>query len=438
MRLLYLNHNVAWSGTFFRAYHLGKEMAARGHEVTVVTTRPTGRLGFDRKVQHGVELLFAPDLTVGPARNGWDPWNTIQRMIHLRRKHVDVIHAFDSRPVVIGPALTVRARSGAALIMDWADWWGRGGWIQERSGWAVRMGFGPIETWFEEAFRTRATATTVISSALEARAVGLGVPRDRILRLPHGCDTAGLRPLDRGVSRRALGLDESPLLVHLGVMTESDGALLFDTMRIVRRRLPGARLVMIGKSRVTPPADLVSAGVVRTTGYIAYDVLQHWLGAADLCVIPMRDTIGNRGRWPSKINDYFAAGRPTLMPLVGDAARLVRDADAGWTCEPLPEAMADAACAALADRDGLDRAGREARALAEGPLSWSELGDRLANFYGAIVPGLRASGQAEQQPEQPVPRSRVGEGADADGHDGRQAGEGRRQTIPAIGGPHDV
>jgi glycosyltransferase involved in cell wall biosynthesis len=378
VRLLYLNHNVAWSGTFFRAYHLGKEMAARGHEVTVVTTRRDGRVGFERKESQGVELLFAPDLTFGPARNGWDPWNTLQRILHLRHRSFDLIHAFDSRPVVIGPALAVHARTGAPLVMDWADWWGRGGWIQERSGWAVRTGFGPIETWFEESFRTRATATTVISSALEARARGLGVAGDTILRLPHGCDVDGLRPLDREAARGALGMGDEPLFVHLGVVTPSDAALLFEMVRLVRLRLPAARLVMIGNSRVSIPSD------VQSTGYIAYDALQQWLAAADLCVIPMRDTIGNRGRWPSKINDYFAAGRPTLVPLVGDAAQLVSESGAGWVCEPAAAAMADAALAALADPDALARAGRAARGVAEGPLAWQALGDRLAAFYDAI------------------------------------------------------
>ena len=37
MRLLYLNHNIAWSGTFFRAYHLARQMVAHGHDVTVVS-----------------------------------------------------------------------------------------------------------------------------------------------------------------------------------------------------------------------------------------------------------------------------------------------------------------------------------------------------------------------------------------------------------------
>ncbi|MGH7447633.1 MAG: hypothetical protein ACRELT_08735, partial [Longimicrobiales bacterium] len=61
-------------------------------------------------------------------------WNTMWRTCMLAREQFDLIHAFDSRPVVILPALAVRGTAGAPLVLDWADWWGRGGVIGERSG----------------------------------------------------------------------------------------------------------------------------------------------------------------------------------------------------------------------------------------------------------------------------------------------------------------
>ena len=102
----------------------------------------------------GVEVVEAPDLLTGRARTGWDPWNTWRRALGLRTRSFDLVHAFDSRPVVIYPALLLQRWTGAALFMDWADWWGRGGWIHDRSGWFVRTFFGPFETWQEEAFRS--------------------------------------------------------------------------------------------------------------------------------------------------------------------------------------------------------------------------------------------------------------------------------------------
>src|SRR5690606_22638841 len=135
----------------------------------------------------GVRVVEMPDLWWGPARTGWAPYNTLRRIRHVRSSTFDLVHAFASRPAAVLPALRVAADTDAPLVMDWADWWGRGGRIQERSGWLVRTLFGPVETWFEESFRKRATAATVICTALEERLRAMGFPGERILRLPNGC-----------------------------------------------------------------------------------------------------------------------------------------------------------------------------------------------------------------------------------------------------------
>ena len=386
MRILYLNHNVAWSGTFFRAYQLGRELVRRGHEITVITTRRSGRFAVNQTVRDGVRLIQMPDLWWGPARNGFDPWNTLRRVVLLRHAECDLVHAFDSRPVVVLPALWVRARTGARLCMDWADWWGRGGSIQERSGWLMRTFFGPIETWFEESFRRRADGTTVISSALAERAAGLGIPRERILRFPVGCDVVGIKPMSRALARQALQLAaDQAIVLHLGVLRRRDADLLIDAFRALRKRLPAAQLVLIGNFRMPVPRDLAIAGAVRASGFVTYDEVSRWLGAADVCVISMLDSVGNRGRWPGKINDYLAAGRPVVMTRVGDAARMVEEGNAGWTAEPTPRGFADALESALSDPDAREVAGRCARSIAETTLSWATLASELEKFYARIT-----------------------------------------------------
>lgn len=391
LRLLYLNHNVAYSGTFFRAFHLGRRLAARGHTVTLVTTSRVARFQMRSDERDGLELVEAPDFLWGPARTGWDPWNTLRRIAFVRGREYDVVHAFDSRPAVILPALAAERFAGAALFMDWADWWGRGGTIEERSGWVVRTFFGPVETWFEETFRIRAAGSTVISRALEERAAALGVPRARILRIPHGCDVDGLVPASRPEARAVLGVAaDVPLLVHVGVLTRADMELVAAMLRALARRVPGVRLALVGNARAPVPGDLLAAGVVQRTGWVSRAELHRWIAAADLCVVAVADTIGNRGRWPSKINDYFSCGRPVALPRVGDAAELVQEAGAGWAAEPEPGALADAIAAALADRAALEEAGLRARELAETSLAWPLLGQRLERFYRTVLERARA------------------------------------------------
>ncbi|MCH7564712.1 MAG: glycosyltransferase family 4 protein [Gemmatimonadetes bacterium] len=388
MRILYLNHNVAWTGTFFRAFHLAREIVELGHDVTLVTTSRRRRVTGEILDCDGVEIVEAPDLLWGPARTGWDPWNTLHRWFALRPREFDLIHAFDCRPAVILPALAVRNRTGARLFIDWADWWGRGGRIQQRSGWPVRTFFGPLETWFEEAFRGRADGTTVICRALEERWRKLTSGSAPVHRFPNGCNLREVAPIPREEARQELGIDpDRPLLAHIGEISRADLRLLTEALREVRRRSPETQAVLIGTVRVPVPADLRDAGAIVLTGRVPVRRLSLWLAATDLCVVPMADTPGNRGRWPGKVNDYFSAGRPTVMTRVGDAAELVEEERVGWTSDPEAHALAEAMLQALASRDELLSRGVRARELAETSLSWREMARGLEKFYTSVSSG---------------------------------------------------
>lgn len=380
MRLLFLNHNVAFSGTFFRSHQLAREMVRRGHDVTFVTTSRTARLRARWREIDGVPTLEAPDLLHGPARTGWDPYNVVRRIGALRGRSFDVIQAFDSRPAVIIPALALRRATGAALVLDWADWWGRGGRIEERSGPLVRKLFGPVETWFEEVFRLRADGWTVISSALQQRLMGLGVPGDAILRIPNGSDTERIRPADRAKARAALGCDlDTPLVVHIGVLTSGDARLLLEAFRVARERTPTARLVLVGPA----PPGRDEDGVTRA-GFVDFRRLRDWLAAADLCVVPLEDTVGNRGRWPGKVNDYLAAGRPTLMTRVGDAPGYLEGHGAGWAAPSAAGPFGSRMGNLLCDGAMLAAAGARARRLAESELSWPRIGEAVERVYEQV------------------------------------------------------
>lgn len=386
MRLLYLNHNVSGRGTYQRAFNFARAMVARGHEVTLVTTSPVNRLAVWEGDRDGVRVVEAPDLWWGPARTGWDPWNTLRRMVALRGEAPDLIHAFDGRPVVSLPGVWLSRRRNAPLVMDWADWWGRGGLIQERSGWPVRTFFGPVETWFEEAFRPRATAHTVISRALEARCRSLGLDGRPILRLSNGCDPVGVVPLSRDECRSALGIPlDVPLLVHLGTLTRGDMDYLARALDAALAREPRLRLALVGSPGAPVPGSVRRTGALLTPGFVDAATMNRWLGAADACLLVLPDTVGHRGRWPGKVNDYCSAGRATVTTDVGDVAALVRERRLGWVTAPDPGAFAAGMVEALAHPDEAVAAGHRARQLSTQELAWPFLAERLERLYESVL-----------------------------------------------------
>jgi glycosyltransferase involved in cell wall biosynthesis len=389
LRLLYLNHNVVGTGTYLRALQLARAMVQRGHEVTLITTSRANRLGFLAREEDGVRVLEAPDLWSCPARTGWDPWNVIWRVVQLRGHAPDLVHAFDGRPVVSLPAWLLKRIGGVPFVMDWADWWGRGGQIQQRSGWAVRTFFGPVETWFEEAFRPVAAAHTTISNPLRDRAVAMGLSAERVLVLRNGCEAGRILPLAQAAALSRLGVPTGvPLAVHLGVMTNSDMDLMAGAWRRVLARNSAARLILVGNPRVAVPADLLAAGAVRVTGFVSDDDKNAWLGAADSCVVALPDTVGNRARWPSKVNDYFSAGRPTVMTNVGDAAEMIESRGLGVVTAPDAESFGDGILRALDDRTSMIEAGVRARTVAESDLAWPVLAAQVEELYRTAAHGV--------------------------------------------------
>lgn len=384
VRILLLNHNVAWSGgTFFRAYHFGRELARRGHEVDLISISRCRRWRFDQEHHDRLTIYGSPDLFWGRGRTGWDPWDVFRRTLRVRRQRYDLVHAFDSRPAVIVPALAAQSR-GTPLVLDWADWWGRGGTIEERpTSSALRKIARPIETFFEERFRTRADGTTVISSALAERAASLGVPAERILRIPQGSDVAAVTPRDRVASRARLNLpSDVPIAGYLGVLLSSDAALLAGSWCRIRELHPDAHLVMIGDPK---KAILDEDHSVIKTGFVPHDQMVSYLAACDVLLLPMKNTIASRGRWPSKLNDYMAAGRPIAATEVGDSSVLFRENGIGVATADDSDSFAAGVSSLLKDPEGRRQMGERARMIAEREFAWPALTQRLEAYYQMII-----------------------------------------------------
>ena len=389
MRVLMLNHNVAWrGGTFFRAFQFGRHLAIRGHEVTLLTISPNRRVGFREQITEGVRIVETPDLLWGIGRTGWDLWDTVGRLYYLKGKLWEIIHAWDCRPAVIIPALFARQQSrttNAKLVIDWCDWWGRGGTQAERPGGVSKWLYSPVETYFEEAFRTRADATTVISQALYQRSIGLTVPADTIHILPQGCDIDVSAPPARDDARRLLKIPKShPLVLSVGALTASESKLFFATIRLLFGERADCRVVMIGNHGTVIPDDLRKHPQFMEAGFVSDETLKNYVGACSALFVPLTDTIASRGRWPSKANPFLAAGRVVVITEVGDLAALLKREHAGIVARCDTRDIVEN-LKKLFDNPSLQRSCEsQARRVAEEYLAWPIITDKLENLYRTL------------------------------------------------------
>ncbi len=376
-----LVHNRAYTGggTFYRALHLGETLARRGMEVTLAASSASGRGG---RAEGGVRLQTFAGVLPARWRYGYDYAEAARRSLWVRKQPPwDIVHAFDSRPTVIYPALAAQRR-GARLVMDWSDWFGRGGAVEERSSPWMRALLRPLETFYEERYRLRAAGATVITSALEARLRGLGFPPERILPLKNGVYPQAFPPLSPEAARRALGLPTSLKLVgYLGSLFPRDAALLHTAMQRVQQALPEAALALIGD----PKAPFPPLPGLRRTGFLPPAEMRVWLAACDALALPLSDTLANRGRWPSKLGEYLAAGRPVAACAVGDVGAALNETGAGLAVPPDAAGLASGLLTLLRDAGLRRRMGAAGRRAAETTFHWDTLGAELARFYKVVL-----------------------------------------------------
>ena len=394
MRLLFLNHNLVWRGTFFRAYHLAREMVRLGHEVDVWTvSRHLQPLG-DRYERCGVRIWETPRWwSVGGHDGGYAPIDILIRTLRVPFGHWDIIHAFDHRPNVSVPWYTKRLlRRDSLFCADWCDWWTAGGITtsRRRFSWIDRL-----EQRLEEGSKRSADRVTVISGVLRDRAVSVGVSPERLEFLPSGADVDGIPMLDAKQCREAIGLrGDDPVLCFVGYSLW-DIELISDAFSRVLEVIPSCQLLIVGGGVESGALDVLKQRFrigyqVYLPGDVPYRLLPKFLGAASLHLLPLRDTVANRARVPNKLGDYLASGRPIVASDIGDAGHLVRTEGVGRVSASSEESFARAILEVLSlpPEERCD-IGRRARALAEGDLSWRAVASRLESMYRVALSSTR-------------------------------------------------
>lgn len=385
LRLLYLVFNRTGRGTYWRALGFAEALAQRGHQVTLMSAASDAP--GDETVQDpsggALRRVELRDLHRG---SGYDPWHAWQRMRWLRSggrgRAFDLAHLFEMRPVNLLPALQLQRRYGVPLFSDWCDWFGRGGSVEERSNPLLRAFLRPVESHFEERYRTQAIGTTVINSILRQKALALGVDPASVLTLPNGANVEEIRPQPRDEVRRRLSLaPERRILAYTGSIFRQDALLMAQAFDLIHTAAPDVLLLLIGYGNISLKELVQQPEAVVETGAVNYRQLADYVAAVDAGWLPLSDSGANRGRFPMKAHDFIAAGRPLLVSDVGDLGAFVEQFAIGRVAAAEAGAQAGAALELLQEPEALEKMGRRARQVAVEERAWPVVARALEAFY---------------------------------------------------------
>lgn len=384
MKILFLDHGQYITVGVPKLIELAEELSVAGHQVEVALTSRHNRFRRHEVKRNGVTYQCFPSLMWGGFRHGAGPWDTLRRILwYSKHFDFDIIHARDSRPTVILPAMWLRRKFGTPVVLEWADYFSGDGTIKERSSPLYRMTLGRIEELFETGFRLKADGATVVSRFLERELAQRGFDGDRILISRNGGKMDGARQGGRDDARRRLGWDgESVRAVYFGRIFDTDLDLLVNAMDMADASCPTLRLQIVGD---LPTRRRRSHPQIDYEGWTPAERFEDFGRAADFFILPMNVSVANRARWPSKMGDYLSFGKPVLSTRVSDFEEIYASSDIGLLSDDTHPALGQALVDMVKQRDRWEEWGRNALRYGQEQLDWKVIATRLADFYERII-----------------------------------------------------
>jgi glycosyltransferase involved in cell wall biosynthesis len=393
----------------FRVNELVSDLAARGHQVTVLTGQPNypggrffegyGRRGPREEQALGARIVRVPMLARGAGGGARLALNflsfaasaSLAAYTRLKGPH-DAIFVFEVSPVTVGIPAVVASRRFDIPILFWVlDLWPETlvatGAVRARAGlWLV----GLLVRWI---YRNSARVL-VASRAFVDNVTRYGARRAQVRYFPNWIEAEFHGGTHADIS--AWRLPQGFCIVYAGNIGASQGfAEIVTAAEEVAMQCPEVRWIIAGDGRM---AGWVRDEVARRglserflfLGQQPQELMPPLFAAADALIVGLKTESAESvfaQTVPGKVQSYLAAGRPILAMLDGEGARVVNEAGAGLAC---PAGNITALAARVRELVAMDPAARAAmgergRAYAHAEFDRKTLFDRLASWFAEAV-----------------------------------------------------
>ena len=382
---------------------LMNELAARGHEVTVLTA-------WDRELntrcepEPGKVRLLAYRYAPCDAAHILGYSRTIKADVKVK----GAMLALAPLMIEIGTRRLLRLAREIKPDVIQAHWFLPNGYMAVRVGRALGI---PVvatlhgsdvfvaEKGFPYSYMTRVTnrgisRLTSCSPELRDRICRLGFPTEYSHVIPYAADPEMLQrgpdPEAAQQARIRLGLQDCyPLVFALGRLVYKKGfEYLIRAMPALIEKQPGAHLVIGGEGDLHAELTALcrSLGIeeqVHFVGRLLRDQIPPLMAASDIFVMPsIKDRVGNIDGLPNVILEAMALHKPVIASNVAGIPLAVGDGKNGrLVAQKDPQALAEALIDAAADRDRLHNWGLESRRRIEEELNWGVIADRYEQVF---------------------------------------------------------
>lgn len=352
-----------WGGAI-RPFLLAQALQKLGHQVKLFG------LGYDSDLPPITDDQLSVFCVRCPYYAGLGgTWRTLNQL--LPKIDGDILYAVKLKPSSYGIALLKKYLSGRPLILDIDDWemswFGGDDWRYEfklqglvndifQANGVLKHPDHPLYLQWLEKLVGQADAITVHTEFIQQRFGGVYIPNGKDINLFNPQDYDAIK------SRIKYGLENYKILMFPGAPRPYKGV---EDVLIALEKLnrPDLRLAIVGGS----PYDEYDKKLQENWGKwliqlprSPVNLMPEIVAAADIIVVPQRETGSTLAQFPLKLTDGMAMAKPILATKVGDIPKIL--GDTGYLVDPSsPDQLAEKIEWILNHLDEANIKGKQAR-----------------------------------------------------------------------------
>ena len=353
MKILFITHYFQPEPNFFVGLPFAKALQEQGHQVQVLTgfpNYPGGRIydGYkikfiQKEIMDGISVIRVP---LYPSHDR----STIKRILSYMSlslsqaaigpwavNKADVAYVSQG-PATIGlPAIVHKILRRIPFVYSIQDMWPDS--LLSTGMFNNKPGLKIINWWCKRVYNA-ASKIVVIAPGMKERLIERGVPEDKIEVIYNWCDDALIcRKEPNEELKKQLGLDGKFNIIFAGNMGKAQAIeAVIKAAGILQNDYKDVQFVLVGSGveldSLKKMTKELSLNNVKFLGRKPATEIGSILRLADVLLVHLKNDPLFEITVPSKTQAYLATGKPILIGVKGDAAKLVEDANAGLSCEP--------------------------------------------------------------------------------------------------------
>lgn len=335
MKIIFCHYGMIDGGDacgFTRSFNLAKGLVDNGNQVYFLTTQKS-RYKFPYYIENRGGVIIISFFELVPQRfrkGGFGIISTILKCVFVLFNKADVVHSDTGhRPSSGLPCIVHRRLYKSKYFSEWWEHFGKGGIYDDMPIW-YKATIGTYDNIFEIRNKKKADGCIPISAELKRRAVKHNISEDKILVLNGGSDIENINFIkspDQSKIHFNIPNDQFTIGI-IGINDEEfiNHKLLFDSvMKLVRSKYK-IHIIATGSvsKKIMDRFKLSETPNITVFGWLPYSEFSMLITSVDMFALIQKNNLRNISRFPNKLGDYFAVGRPILTNLVGEVKSYVK------------------------------------------------------------------------------------------------------------------